>query len=479
MVLSHKFLILLYIIILVRFNESSLEENKINYLEFPFKTNFTINDTSDPNIIAKNLFYNQIYINISVGSSKQEIPFYLHTQQYPCVIQSAIVDASQVKGFFNESLSDTYKVIKGYNTFSHGDMYKSILALDEFYINNNACNFTFYLSKENKVKTHITEGGKMGFQPTQTKGESKESFFITNLKQNNLTSSSVFLLKYNSNNDDDSGKFIIGAYPHLYDNAHYKEEYYINDNAEKDFFALFWIFKFDEIKIGEEIIEKNNKNIYFYYDLGFIIGTTKYFKYLKSQESFNYYFENTTKCHKSKFTINDLEMQEMNQNLRGDFVAYYCDKDFDVRNINISNTSFVRKSMKYSFYFDENDFWMEKGNYKYFIFLEKLYNDNWCLGKPFFKKYEIVFDFDNLQIGLYTKIINDNESSKDESGNKNIFSIASISVIVGLIIIIGFLIFWLIKCYINSPRKKRANELIDDNYEYNNGVKGSEAIIND
>ena len=113
------------------------------------------------------------------------------------------------------------------------------------------------------------------------------------------------------------------------------------------------------------------------------------------------------------------------------------------------------------------------------IIIEKLYNDNWCLGKPFFKKYEIVFDFDNLQIGLYTKIINDNESSKDESGNKNIFLIVSISVIAVLIIIIGLLIFWLIKCYINSPRKKRANELIDDNYEYNNEVKESEAIIND
>ena len=121
--------------------------------------------------------------------------------------------------------------------------------------------------------------------------------------------------------------------------------------------------------------------------------------------------------------------------------------------------------MNYIFYLDENDLWIEKGNYKYFIILERnVYNSGWCFGKPFFEKYSMIFDYDNSQIGLYTKILNDKSDDKNDLGKNNI--ILYILVIIGLLIIIGFLVFWLIKCYINLPRKKRANELIDENFEY-------------
>ena len=73
----------------------------------------------------------------------------------------------------------------------------------------------------------------------------------------------------------------------------------------------------------------------------------------------------------------------------------------------------------------------------------------------------MVFDYDNKQIGLYTQL------SEKEIGNNNKSNIfVYVIIIIGLIIIIAVLIFLLIKCYINLPRKKRANEMNDDNYEY-------------
>ena len=470
MLLSKGFLIIFCILISIKCNEPFLNENNINYLEFEFRRNLSFNETSEPNIVIKNLFYNQIYINMRIGSSKQEIPFYIHLHQYPSVIESANISSDQVKGLFNESLSETYKIIKNYDYFAGGDMTKGVLSSDNFYVNNNnISNFTFYVSKENKLYTHITEGGKIGFELYPPHYENEDSSFIKNLKKNNLIFSYIFLLKYNSNkdNNDDSGKLIIGAYPHLYDKTHYKEEYYIRDKAEKGYREIDWIFSFDEIKIGEEIIETNNKEIYFYYEFGLIIGSKYYFNYLKNQESFKYYFENSTKCNKSKININDLEDKENQQKLRGDFFSYYCDKDVDVKKINISKISFVKKNMNYTFYLDENDFWIEKGNYKYFAILERdLYSSTyWCLGKPFFKKYDMIFEYDNEHIGLYTTIFDDKGEEKESI-------LVYILVIVGLGIIICFLAFWLIKCYLNLPRKKRANELLDDNYEYKRSKEG-------
>ena len=87
------------------------------------------------------------------------------------------------------------------------------------------------------------------------------------------------------------------------------------------------------------------------------------------------------------------------------------------------------------------------------------YNDLWILGKPFFKQYNIIFDYENKQIGLYTKTF------ADANNNNNIFFTYILIIFFLLIIIIG-LSFSLIKCYSYLPRKKIANELLEDNYEY-------------
>lgn len=87
----------------------------------------------------------------------------------------------------------------------------------------------------------------------------------------------------------------------------------------------------------------------------------------------------------------------------------------------------------------------------------------------------MVFDYDNKQIGLYTKLFEDFSENND---NKNYLLIISFMVIGGLVIIIIVLSFILIKCYLNLPRKKRANELKDDNYEYEENQDKEKNLIN-
>ena len=68
-----SFVFILSIIISI-FNSEIIKEKGegvIKYLEFDFQRNITINESMEPEIIFKNFFYNQIYINIEVGSIKK------------------------------------------------------------------------------------------------------------------------------------------------------------------------------------------------------------------------------------------------------------------------------------------------------------------------------------------------------------------------------------------------------------------------
>ena len=49
-----------------------------------------------------------------------------------------------------------------------------------------------------------------------------------------------------------------------------------------------------------------------------------------------------------------------------------------------------------------------------------------------------------------------------------------ICIISVLVVLVGVLLFVLIRIYVYKPRKKRANELLDDNYEYREQNKEGE-----
>lgn len=472
-----QYLICLSYIVNISFNhilnEQDISED-IKYLIFSFNRNLTIKESFKSEEILKELFYNQIYINIKVGSQKKDIPFYLYLEQYSLAIESKNVSTDQVKGIYDESESNTYEDLKESEPpFIVGDISKAILSKDIFYFNNDGIQsfINFYLCKENHDNTHITEGGKIGFKLNSIYAESEKSSFITNLKQNKLISSSIFSFKYDSKNfDEETGKLYIGSYPHLIDKIHYKEEYYNHDNSQVIYPGMEWNYLFDEIKISDDYNIESNK-AYFYFEIGFILGTKKYFNYIKSLDTYKEYFENNNKCQQIQFSINDLEANDVEPQLADDYTAYRCNKDVDVKKINIGNLLFIKKTKEIIFNLTDSDLWIEKNGYNYFLILEKkYYNDVWCFGKPIFKKYSMVFDIDNKQIGFYTQLLEDDsqDNSQDNNSNNNKSqTFIYVIIIIGLVIIIIGLAFFLVKCYINLPRKKRANEMLDDNYDYN------------
>ena len=435
----------------------------IKYLEYSFERNLTKVKSLSPDKFFQEYFYNQIYINIKVGSDKIEIPFYIYLQQFPCVIESSNVSISQVKGKYNEQKSKTYKATKNEQSFTLGDLETAIFSEDKFYFNKNIESFiNFYLAKENIRNSHISEGGKIGFKPYSFYSEHDDSSFINNLKKNNMISEYIFTIKYNSNKlNEDSGKLYIGAHPYQFNGKQYNKNDYISFRAENGFSGIDWIYNFNNIKIGNNIIDEEIE-AYFYYEIGFIIGTEKFFNYLAELDSWKQYFYNNAKCHKHQFLINDFEYNNYFDRFKYPFTGYYCDKDANIENLKLENISFIKRQMNYSFNFNYKELWMELENYIYFMIIRvDNYEDTWIFGKPFFKKYQLVFEYNNKQIGLYKQISESSNESKKIKSNY-----IYIIIILGLLIIIFVLTYFLIKCYFKLPRRQKANELLDDNYDY-------------
>ena len=130
---------------------------------------------------------------------------------------------------------------------------------------------------------------------------------------------------------------------------------------------------------------------------------------------------------------------------------------------------FYNKELNYSFEFSYTDlfFYNELDN-KYYFLIEFERNtgerNRWLIGEFFFKKYQLFFNQDSKKIGIYTQNFINNSKNENNWINKNKWYLILIIILFFLLIGLAILIIFFIR---NRPkRKKKANELVDDEYEY-------------
>ena len=126
--------------------------------------------------------------------------------------------------------------------------------------------------------------------------------------------------------------------------------------------------------------------------------------------------------------------------------------------------------LNYTFILDSNDLFIENEGTIYFTLISRneILN-NWRFGQLFLRKYRLVFNHDKKSIGCYIKRAKKEENNNGEQRGGKKLSIGIIILIIGiaLLIVEGIAAFICIKkCNYCSNRKKRANELLDDNYDY-------------
>ena len=136
-------------------------------------------------------------------------------------------------------------------------------------------------------------------------------------------------------------------------------------------------------------------------------------------------------------------------------------------------------SFNYTFELTSNDLFIEANDD--FLFL--MFYDPWnpklfLFGEKFMKKYNFIFRIDQKSIGFIPQINNEEKSDKERKqeiiDNKNKFQI--IWIIILSVLLVGIILGILVgKKIWDNKRKKRANELVDEDYEYESK---KEEIIN-
>ena len=394
---------------------------------------------------------------------------------------------SQILNIFSDTKTNEFYI----------ESYENFYFYDEDY--DKLCNYSFLLSNTyKKIETPVNEEsfkiytdinlfkyqymklqffedryhqteellcGKIG-----TGGEIKienEMNFIQQIIKNLNSSDKTFVFKY-SNKTSDEGLIIIGDIPHNILSNEFNEKNLISFNAGNN---NIWSIRVDNI-----IFEGYNINTSAIYNKVEIAITTEFDGLLfpefyitqLNNIFFNKYYKNNTCMNKTKYVYNKYYTIF---SCNGNYFGKYDIKQFP-------RISFIDYRTNLNFSFEgEELFYFRDGRYYLKIYQATTKVGLIEFGRIFLKKYLTVFDFGNKLISFYKK-----EEAKDNKndGENNLWKIL---LIVFLGSIISFLILGIfIGKTIYQKRKKRVNELDDDDYLYNpniNDDNGEQKLFNE
>ena len=255
----------------------------------------------------------------------------------------------------------------------------------------------------------------------------KEYNFIDELKAKSVINHSIWSFDFYNKEKYDKGNLIIGEYPHVYNPKKYKlENYYkiklnqdkINENNNND-----WIIKLDNsyiIKPGEI---KTSLNYIKYMNIIFCLHIIEAPYLLFEQLNFIFfekYFEKKICQYQKIVKDNDEKL----------FIS--CSKkNFEQEKKFFPKIYFTIKNISniIKFEFNYTDLFETKKDKINFLisFTKNGRQDMIKVGQIFLHKYQIVFGYDNNEIGLYI-----NNSIKSKGMNEIIY------IIILLIIFFGF-----------------------------------------
>ena len=416
-----------------------------SYIVVPFKT--LVNETALELNYMKEKFFNDIYINIQIGSNKQEIPIQLRLHAYYFYIIDEAYDGIYKVKKFESPQSTSYKPKNPMDNYYSEDYTNGILSTDDFYFGNIKIEqFNFINAKQIALYQHITQSGAIGLNLKQSGKSFRDDVnFLENLKNKKLFSNYIFSIIYTNENE---GFFFLGEHLYKTKESNYTEQCEKKYKLQNNYFIDEWYIVFDEYKIGNEKFEKSI-NAFLYPELGVIISNQNYHKSIEN------FFKNKL-CEKKEF--NPIGMIETYLELT--YTYYVCDKSLNEKEF--PTLSIVTKKLNLTFELTYKELFSEYKDKKYFLVVfpeEDIYSVFMILGKPFMKKYD--FSFDRYEQFIYPYDINGPRYNKVWD---------TFWFVLKILLIIFFIVVLILAVYtyyikIKMPRKKRAFE-IEDNFDY-------------
>ena len=434
-----KFIILLFLISTV-----------FPYLTFPLYNddyNFTSLDT--PKEVIEKFLNSKLYININIGSKKAIVKSYLVLDRAEFMIAGKDIKNHK----YNELNSISYNCSYCKNTsLSYGSYSKGILSTEDFHIENEKNeiitinNMKFILGTESSSPS--PPEGFIGLNLPYF--DSLIEFnFIVSLKKSNATNSYYWHLNFGN-----KSKLIVDGFPHEINNTKFNYKEFTKSETINDGYFLIWGLNFTDIyyhNSSNKIIEKEEQKVAkIQFDYGLVLAPDEFCAFLEKNFFEEYYSKNI--CFK-----------ETLGNYKESFI--YCKniKEFNIKEF--KSLYFKNIALNTIFELNKEDLFFYKDDYIYFLMLFK--GVSWTFGQLFLKKYYLVFNQDEKTIGYYESI--DKENKNDKFKLKDYLILILLFLILISIIVVGIIIYSK-----NRKRKNRANELYDDDYEYNSSINANE-----
>ena len=297
-------------------------------------------------------------------------------------------------------------------------------------------------------ESHYDFDGIIGLQIYDNNGKLWGYNLISQLKNKDLIDKECFFYIFDENSD--SGKLLIGQYPHFigeYKNKYHEEQFQItsvfipsfDQNFDFQFRSVFWE--------GKEIQSLTVAHIEV--EAGIIIGSMKFCD--ASWDFFSPHFR------KGKCKFVDVQVL---------YQSYICDDYEELDITKFPNIEFYINDADYKFILTYEDIFLKKDGKVYFMicYNKKGYDVTWTLGNNFLKRNMIVFDMDRKIMGFYNPDIPLNHNI-----NNGQFTCLIIIIIIATIVIVGLVVFIVINNFVYRKRNKKVYEL--DEYDYSNPIK--------
>ena len=398
-----------------------------SYIVYPFKKS-----TKENKSYPENLLQNDLEITLKIGTPPQSVDLNLRSRIYTFFVTSSQVNLPYK--LFNEKESTSLvQISKRETNFTNMEYSKGLKISESIYINNKELKgITLMLGTE----LAYNECGALGLRLINSHESSNDLSFIYQIKKYANLDSYTFTLKYKN---DEEGDLIIGAYPHVYDNK-FNEKNFFYSKAGSNKNGVNWVLNFDIIKYNNKSVNVGSKKSLINIEYGLIQAPFKYKNYFKN----NFYGDRCSE----KF------------NERRNVTIVHCSSNFDITSF--KDLIFELKDIETQFVFTYKDLFIKENNEYIFgiVFDEDVdaKDPTWIFGKPFMKKYELVYDLDRKIIGLYKE---GNESPSEKSKVNVVFIILLVILILAVAGLSYFIFF-----YLKKTRKSRAFELNDDNFDY-------------
>ena len=414
-------------------------------------------------LLLDNYLDYKIYSEIKIGSPPKKLPLFINTNikifRIKFEEQISNFDFSKYDKYMpNESVTfvniSNQLNLEEFYFFGYSLINETIqLFQNENYKNEiEIKNIQLYseIKKSSLNNNYLYSFAELGI--SFSKETNSQTNLLIELKNLGIINSNIITFKYKDNNE---GDLIIGEYPHIYDNKNYDKNslmtayiipnYGINNEIK---------IKMDKIYIRNEHI---NSDIYFEnnilllnYGLGIILSSEEYFNKILEIFFNKYIYLNICKI--------NIEKRGLNNN----YHIILCEKNKEFKINEFPSLYLFKEELDNIFELNYHDLFEEIDNIYYFLIIYFPFsNNNFELGKPFLKKYQMSYNIDMSTIHFYknNNIIKNNNKEFLKAEKKNIIYLFNLII---LFVILAFIYYKKIN---HKKRKLRKNEL-NETFKY-------------